>query len=201
MNISEEKIGYRKGGELNYELVRILKEGGVVGMRTDTVYGLLTPAFHRASVEELYRIKMRSEGKPFIILISGFEMLKRFPIEIHSHTLRLLEGVWPGEVSVVLPLKGGYIESEEFYYLHQGKKSLAFRVPNDSFLRKVISLVGPLVALSANAEGEKPAQSIQEVIEYFGDTLSFYEDGGVCDDTSVSRIISFLEGEEGKYLR
>ena len=201
MNISEEKIGYRKGGELDYKLIRILKQGGIVAMRTDTVYGLLTPAFSRDSVEELYRIKMRSEGKPFIILISSFEMLKRFPVEIHSPTLRLLEDMWPGELSAILPLKKDSVGLEEFYYLHQGKEGIAFRIPNDSLLRKVVSLVGPLVAPSANLEGGKPAQSIDEVIEYFGDTLSFYEDGGVCSDISVSRIISFLDGEEGRYLR
>ena len=200
MDISKEKIGYRKEEEVNYELVRILKEGGVVAMRTDTVYGLLASAFNRLAVERIYLLKKRRREKPFIILISDFEMLKRFSIHLDSSVLRFLESVWPGNVSVVLPLRKDSL-SEEFSYLHRGGMSLAFRIPGDRYLREVIRVAGPLVAPSANLEGEKPAQSIDEVIEYFGGTLSFYEDGGVCSDISVSRIISFLDGEEGRYLR
>lgn len=200
MNISREKIGYRKKGEVDYELIRILKEGGIVAMRTDTVYGLLASAFDQSAVERIYLLKKRRQEKPLIILISDFEMLKRFPIHLDSSVLRFLESAWPGRVSVVVPLRKDAL-LEEFSHLHRGGTSLAFRIPDDEQLREVITLTGPLVAPSANLEGGKPAQSIQEVIEYFGDTLSFYEDAGVCSDISVSRIVSFLDGEEGRYLR
>ncbi len=198
MNTLREKIGYRKRGDV-YELVRILKEGGVVAMRTDTVYGLLASAFDQLAVERIYLLKKRRQEKPFIILISDFEMLKRFPIHLDSSVLRFLESVWPGKVSVVLPLRKDSL-SEEFSYLHRGGMSLAFRIPRDKYLQKLISITGPLVAPSANPEGMPPAHSIEEAIKYFGEQISFYEDGGVCSDISVSRIVTFVDGKE-YYLR
>lgn len=198
MNTLREKIGYRKRGDV-YELAHFLKHGGLAVVRTDTVYGILTPAFEEEAVERIYYVKGRDSSKPFIILISSIQMLKMFPVELSSRALRFLEKEYDEAVSVVFPVRKDTLS--QFEYLHRGRGTLAFRIPRDVYLRELISLTGPLVAPSANPEGMAPARSIQEAIEYFGDMLSFYEDGGMCDDASVSRIVSFLEGEEGKCLR
>jgi L-threonylcarbamoyladenylate synthase len=96
-----------------------------------------------------------------------------FGIRVDTKTLLFLKKVWPGEVSVVL-LK----ESKRFRYLDRGTKTLAFRLPNDMFLKKLLKVAGPLIAPSANVEGKLPATTIKEAAHYFGRGVDFYVDRG-----------------------
>ena len=96
-----------------------------------------------------------------------------FGIDPFDSKLDSLDGYWPGPNTIVLPCKG-----EKFEYLHRGTETLAFRVPDKSELIELIQRVGPLIAPSANIEGENPAETIEEAKEYFGDAVSCYKDGG-----------------------
>jgi L-threonylcarbamoyladenylate synthase len=62
--------------------------------------------------------------------------------------------------------------------LHRGTKTLAFRLPSSQSLRTLLIETGPLIAPSANPEGQAPAQNITEAKKYFGDLVDFYLDGG-----------------------
>jgi len=158
------------------QVIEILKKGGVGVLPTDTVYGLVGRAEDKKAVERIYKLKKRNKSKPFIILISDLSDLKKFEVSPSKEIISFLKKIWPGRISIILPL-----QSLRFSYLHRGKKSLAFRIPASIFLRKVISKTGPLVAPSANFEGEPPAVSIEEAEEYFGDRVDFYFDKGEQD--------------------
>lgn len=151
----------------------LLKKGKVGVIPTDTVYGIVGSALNPKTVEEIYHLRKRATDKPMIILISAVDDLKKFDIKLTSKQKEFLKKVWPNPVSVVLPCK-----LAKFYYLHRGKKSLAFRIPKNEMLLEILKGVGPLVAPSANYADEKPAQTLAEAKKYFGNRISFYTDGG-----------------------
>ena len=149
-------------------LDKIIK-GGVVVMPTDTIYGVATLARSKKAVERAYKILKRNPRKPFIVLISSMKDLALFNIKLDNETKNILKKVWPGKVSVVLP-----IASKKFEHLHRGKKTLAFRVPKKTSLAKLLKYTGPLISTSANPEGKKPAETIVEAKKYFGQDIDFY---------------------------
>jgi L-threonylcarbamoyladenylate synthase len=88
------------------------------------------------------------------------------------------------------------------YYVHRGK-GLALRIPDNELLQEVLSKTGPIVAPSANREGEEPAATVEVAKEYFGDTVDFYVDGGELKG-EASTVISLENGRlqvirEGKH--
>ena len=145
------------------DIANILKNGGIGVMPTDTIYGIVGSAFNPQTVEKIYTLRKRSKNKPFIILISSLDDLKKFDIKLTGRQRNFLKKIWPNPVSVVLP---------------RGKNSLAFRMPKKEKLLELLREVGPLVAPSANIEGQKPAQTLDEAKKYFGDQVDFYIDGG-----------------------
>ncbi|MCK4454113.1 threonylcarbamoyl-AMP synthase [Candidatus Parcubacteria bacterium] len=152
---------------------KILKKGGIGVLPTDTIYGLVGSALSRKTVERIYKVKKRKQDKPFIILISSLKDLKLFNIRPDKEILILLRKIFPAKVSIILPCK-----NKKFFYLHRNKNSLAFRIPKDIWLRRLLSKTGPLVAPSANLEGMPPAEIIEEAKEYFGDKIDFYFNKG-----------------------
>lgn len=140
---------------------------------TDTLYGIVASALDVSAVQRLYAVRGRNPEKPCIILMAGADELSRFGITPNRRIKRFLDSVWPGPVSVILPVSG-----DEFAYLHRGTHSLAFRVPKNDYLQKLLRETGPLLAPSANPEGKPPAETITEARAYFGDAVDQYVDGG-----------------------
>lgn len=170
------------------EILTVLARDGVGVIPTDTTYGLVGSALSQRAVERIYKLKGRESKKPFIILIDDVKDLEKFSIFPDEAARNVLAQVWPGKVTVILPC-----EKDEFSYLHRGGKSLAFRVPNKVDLRELLRVRGPLVAPSANIEGQPPAESVEEARGYFGGEVDFYQDGGLCQSLP-STIISLSDG-------
>lgn len=155
-----------------------LQRGGVVILPTDTLYGIVGSALSRKTVERIYKLRRRNPKKPLIILIGSTADLKKFGIQPSSRIKKILKQWWPGKVSVILPIanRGGFLR--KFSYLHRGTGTLAFRLPDDSGLRSLLKKTGPLVAPSANLEGEPSAKTIRAAQKYFGDGVDGYVDVG-----------------------
>lgn len=175
-------------------IVSILKSGGVGILPTDTLYGLVASAFDEKAAERIYELRKRTPDKPMIILISSLEDLKTFGIELSFSQFETVEKIWPGKVSIVFACN-----SEKYSYLHRGKNTLAFRLPREEWLRELLRQAGPLVAPSANFEGEAPARTISEAKKYFAEDVDFYVDFGKLD-SEPSTIVK-LENGELKVLR
>jgi len=154
------------------DITTILKEGGVVLLPTDTIYGLSASVYDARAVERIYELKGRSGKSPFIVLISGIDDLKIFGIILTSKKRSILERNWPAKISFILPVARGY------KHISRGAGSIAFRMPNDEELLSLLRSTGPLVSTSANPSGQPPAQSVSEARQYFADKLDYYEDGG-----------------------
>lgn len=157
------------------DITKILKNDGVGVIPTDTLYGLVGSAFSKKAIKRIYKIKNRDKNKKLIVLISSLKDLEKFKIKINKEEAKILEKFWPGKVSIVI-------------------KNIAFRLPNKKVLIDIIKKTGPLVAPSANIEGEKPAENIKEARKYFGDSVDFYLAGG----TLKSEPSTLLKIEDGK---
>lgn len=176
---------------MDQNAIKILKEGGVGVLPTDTMYGLVGSALSKNTVDRIYRIKGRAPNKPFIILISDLNNLNYFSIKIDTKTKNFLKKIWPNPVSVILPC-----DEKKFTYLHRGAKTLAFRMPDKKELLELLRQTGPLVTPSANPEGLPPAQNIEEAKKYFGDQVDFYVDQG----TLTSQPSTLVKIKHGKII-
>ena len=172
----------------------VLLRGGVAVLATDTTYGIVGSALKERTVNEIYRLRKRDLDKPLIVLIADMCDLKKFGITLTYKQKKMLQMVWPGPVSSILPCP-----HDKFSYLHRGRETLAFRLPKKESLRRLIREVGPLVAPSANPQGHSVAKNIQEARAYFGPNVDFYQDSGRVV-ASPSKLID-ITGDAEKILR
>src|SRR3989338_7721616 len=191
----------------NKNLVETLKEGGVVVMPTDTIYGIVGLAQNEPTVNRIYKIRKRSPQKPCVILIGDIGELQKFSINLSKEQKNKLKEYWPvhnasrsdaggfESVSIILDCS-----NDSLTYLHRGTKSLAFRLPSLQGLRDLLLKTGPLIAPSANTEGLPPAQNISEARKYFGDLVDLYIDGGTVV-SKASKVIKLHKDGSVSILR
>ena len=172
------------------EVASILNANGVVILRTDTLYGILARADSRSAVERVYALKGRDETKSPIVLISDSSQLFD---AIFDEVDRLTDEVWPGKVSVIIPSEDAPL------WIRRDNQSVAYRLPDDSALQDLINATGPLIAPSANPEGEPPAMTIAQAVEYFDDQVDLYVDGGEVKDAVPSQLL--LVQDDGSTVR
>lgn len=154
---------------------KILDNNGVGVLPTDTLYGVVGSALSKKAVERIYIIKGRIAHKPFIVLINSYKQLEIFGVKLDKSQAKILEKFWPGKTSIILPAG-----QNKWKYLHRGTNSIAFRMigKRNKNLFNLINKVGPLVAPSANLEGDRPAETIGQAKKYFEGNVDFYIDGG-----------------------
>lgn len=181
----------------NQKLIETLKNGGIVVMPTDTIYGILTSALNQESVERLYQVRQRSPEKPCIILMSNISDIEKFGISLGEIERKILLEFFalPKPTSVILDCP-----NQEFSYLHRGTNSLSFRLPKNEDLVSLIKEIGPLIAPSANTEGNIPASSLLEAREYFGEKVDLYINGGEIKG-QPSKIVKLSKNGDVSIIR
>jgi len=167
------------------ESIKIIKDGGVGVIPTDTLYGVVARAFDKDAVSRVYKVKRRDPHKPCVVLIPDIEYIEQFDAKISRQQKKFLEDIWPAQVSVIIP-----VDDNKWEYLTKGTEGIAFRVPSNEELRKALRKTGPLIAPSANPEDQKPADNVAEAQSYFSDNVDFYEDGGtlVSEPSTVIKL-------------
>lgn len=176
----------------NHELIELLKSGGIAVVRTDTLYGILARADNQSAVERVYKVKDRNPSKSCIILVDN-------PSSAYGHSTELDTDVHrfhdiPTSFLVESP-------NAPEWLLRQNTE-LAYRVPANDQLQKLLIKTGPLIAPSANPESLPPAQTIAEAKAYFGDKIDMYVDGGtVPNDVQPSRLLRVHQDGTTERLR
>jgi L-threonylcarbamoyladenylate synthase len=173
----------------------MLRRGKVGVIPTDTLYGIVAAVGNEQAVERVYSLKKRGATKPCIILIASLGDLNMFGVTLTKERRKVLSRYWPGPTSIILACGADVPE-----YLHRGGHTLAFRLPSDARLRRLLKASGPLIAPSANPEGSPPVRTIEEAKKYFGRRVDFYLDAGTRT-SAPSTLIALDEKDSITVLR
>lgn len=164
---------------------RVLLDGLVVVLPTDTVYGFsgVVPE----SEDVIRKIKGRDETKPFIQLIAEPEDIYIYTDEVLPDQLLAM---WPGALTVIVPLKKRLITGESEV------TTVAFRCPGDGWLRQIIKAVGkPIYSTSVNRAGQPVLSSVLEIDKEFGGEVKLIVDGGSTENALPSTLVKFEKGK------
>ncbi len=170
-------------------LIHCLNDGGVVVIPTDTVYGIVARAANQGTVERVYRLRGRAPEKPCIMLVAGAWQIQDTAYFDDAHK-QLVAKYWPGPLSLV-----GKVSDKTPRYLHRDTHTLAYRMPDHSELRKLLTATGPLIAPSANPEGQPTANTLADAQSYFGDTVDGYVNGGTLANRAPSTVAAITDGK------
>ena len=180
------------------EAIFVLKQGGVVVYPTDTLYGLGANALDESSIIKVFKIKNRPFHKPLPIIVKNMLWAKELSF-IYSREEKILNSVWPGAVTAVLP-KRNIIPA----VLTSGQHSIGIRIPNYRFIDKLLGKFGyPLTSTSANISGQQPSNKISDIIDLF-ENSNFKPDliinAGDLPESEPSTILD-LTTDKPKILR
>ncbi len=195
-----ERLGHDKGA-IEYA-AGLLAEGELVAFPTETVYGLGADATQDNAVAKVFDAKGRPSFNPLIVHVSDFEMAQK--IGVFSNDARaLVDRVWPGPLSVVVPLRD---DAELSPLVTAGQASVAIRMPAGTIARELIrALDRPIAAPSANPSGKVSPTTAAHVLDGLDGRIAAVIDGGACPAGLESTIIGFLEDtprllREGAYV-
>ncbi len=173
----------------------IIKSGGLVGMPTETVYGLGANAFDSAAVAKIYTAKNRPNFNPLISHVSNTDMVCDIA-RVDERFYALANKFWPGPLTFVLPRI-----NEKLDLACAGLNSVSVRMPNHPVALALISAAGvPIVAPSANISTTISPTTATHVFDSLGDRVDIILDGGNCDVGLESTILD-LTGDDIYLLR
>lgn len=190
INITTE---YDKALEKSAEL---LKSGEVVGIPTETVYGLAANAFDENAVRKIFEAKGRPSDNPLIVHIAKFEDLAPLVKEIPEKVKIMAEKFWPAPLTMIMK------KSDRISNVVSGNlNTVAVRMPKSDFARAIIENCGlPLAAPSANLSGSPSPTNAKYVFDDMNGRIPLIIDGGACEIGVESTVISFAE-EPPRLLR
>lgn len=164
----------------------VLNRGGVVVLRTDTIYGIVTRADNSDNVDRIFALKQRDADKSCIVLIADeTQMWDEVSREAYVSAKALLSDKYP--TSVIVPV--GDKTPEWLKHHDDAQDDVAFRIPStQNWLIDVLKLTGPIIAPSANIQSQPPAANIEAAYEYFGDAVDLYVDGGIVESAEPSHL-------------
>lgn len=174
----------------------LLVSGQVVGIPTETVYGLGANALDGTAVQKIFAAKGRPSDNPLIVHIADLAQIYSLTTEVPEAALRLAEAYWPGPLTIILP-KASCIPQE----VSAGLDTVGIRLPSHPIARAVIRAAGvPIAAPSANLSGRPSTTTAAHVMEDMNGKIAAVVDGGSCAVGVESTVVS-LTGETPRLLR
>ncbi len=165
--------------------IEILRNGGLVGMPTETVYGLAADASQKNAVAKIFAAKGRPSNHPLIVHIAAIEIARKWS-SLWPQTAELLGTTyWPGPLSVVVNKAPEVLEE-----VTGGHQTVALRVPGHLLAIELLSRFhGGLAAPSANKFGKVSPTTAQHVWDDLGTNVDYILDGGPCTIGLESTIV------------
>lgn len=168
----------------------LLNQGKVVGVPTETVYGLAAGLSHPEAIKQVFFLKGRPAKNPLIIHIADAEHVLNYIKAAPTGYADLAAAFWPGPMTLVLPVKLEVVPA----IVRAELATAAFRVPGHNLTLQLLELTGPLVMPSANLSGKPSSTCADHVEEDFGKEFPVL-DGGVCHKGLESTILFFRENK------
>ncbi len=163
----------------------ILRNGGLVAMPTETVYGLAADALNGKAVAKIFAAKGRPMDNPLIVHIAELSQIKMLVREFPESARKLAEAFWPGPLTIILP-KGDCIPDE----VSAGLDTVAIRCPAHDTARRLIRLSSPLAAPSANLSGSPSPTTARHVMDDMNGRIDAVIDGGECRVGVESTVVT-----------
>jgi len=171
--------------------VSVLNAGGLVGLPTETVYGLAARADIEDAVAKIFRAKGRPSDHPLILHISDISELDRYAFNVPRVAMTLAEQCWPGPLTLLL-----HKTSAVSPLVTGGRETVAIRIPANECAREIIRQCGHgLAAPSANVFGHVSPSSAQHVLDDLGDRVELIVDDGNCSIGVESTIVDFTTSD------
>jgi L-threonylcarbamoyladenylate synthase len=156
------------------QVVRILRDGGIVAFPTETFYGLGADARNEEAVEKIFRIKGRTARNPLSVIIGDDREVNLLIEAVPMAAQILMQRFWPGPLTIVFQAAPSLSRR-----LTAGTGKIGIRISSHPIAQLVAKrLAGPLTATSANPSGGVECSTTEEVIAAFGDRLDAVIDGG-----------------------
>ena len=173
--------------------VELLKNDQIVGIPTETVYGIGVNPFSHAAVENLFKIKERDDTKPLSLLIHSFSDIHK--LDITTEIPEVVELYWPGPLTVVVEIKDAFPKGIGT----SNPNSIALRVPENQVALNLLKQTGPLAVTSANISGQDDVSNHIEAMQIFGNDVSAYLEGEAIHGDGSTVVDLRVDG--GKILR
>ncbi len=165
--------------------IEVLREGGIVALPTDTVYGIAVSLATPGGIERLYRAKGRPPDKAVVLLLDDVVQAARAG-RITPAAAALAAACWPGGLTVIVPQRPDVPWPAA---LTGGSSTIGLRVPDHDAPRALAHGVGPLPTTSANVSGVPEATDAAGIIEQLGDAIDLVLDGGPARGGLSSTIV------------
>lgn len=182
LKLKDDKIGIEKAA-------RILKNGGIVAIPTETVYGLAASAFDENAVKNIFKAKGRPQDNPLIVHISDMKMLKDVARDVPQKALECAEKFWCGPFTMVLPKSDKIGDC-----ISPNLDTVAVRMPENKVALEIIRASGvPLAAPSANTSGSPSPTSAFHVEADLNGKIDAIVYSGECRVGVESTVVTFCE--------
>ena len=164
----------------------ILKNGGLVAIPTETVYGLAANALDGEAVRKIFIAKGRPQDNPLIVHVSSLDEIPPLVEQVDPRLYSLAEKYWPGPLTVIMK-KSALIPDE----VCAGLDTVAIRMPSHEGARQIIAAAGiPLAAPSANASGKPSPTKANHVMQDLEGRIDAVIDGGECSVGVESTVVT-----------
>jgi L-threonylcarbamoyladenylate synthase len=176
-------------------VLEILRQGGIVALPTDTVYGLIAVATDRAAVDRVYDTKVRDPAQPMPLFVGSVEQAELIA-DLTPPARVLADRFWPGALTIVVPKKPSFQTRAA-----AGGDTVGLRVPADPFLREAARQLGPLTGTSANIAGREECHTAAEVRAQLGDAIDLIVDAPISATGTPSTVVDCADPAHVRVLR
>jgi L-threonylcarbamoyladenylate synthase len=176
--------------EIVIEASVAVRRGEVIGIPTDTLYGIAADPFNEDALERIFEIKGRPGLKPLAILVADLEQAQSLAA-FSDRALDLAEKHWPGALTLVLPK----LPTTPEWLGDRARKTIGLRCPDHPDTREFLRTCGPLAVTSANVSGQSAVADDEAARELFGPTIAVYLPGEALGD-AASTIIDLTQPAE-----
>jgi L-threonylcarbamoyladenylate synthase len=178
------------------QAVAVLRDGGIVALPTDTVYGIAVALTTPGGIERLFEVKRRPADKGIMLLLDDAAQASRAGVMTPAAEA-LAAACWPGGLTVVVPQRPDVPWPRA---LSGGTTTIGLRVPDHDAPRTIARSVGPLPTTSANVSGLPEGRDAEDIVAQLGDAVDLVLDGGRAHGGPASTVVD-CSGDRPTILR
>lgn len=175
--------------------IEALRDGGIVAIPTDTVYGIAVALETPGGIERLFEVKRRPIEKGIVLLLGDADQAAR--LGVMDSAAALVAACWPGGLTVIVPQRADVRLPDA---LAANSATIGLRVPAHDAPRALARELGPLPVTSANISGHPEGRDAAEIAGLFGDAIELVLDGGPANGGPASTVVD-CTGDRPRVIR